>query len=63
MDTRCRVKVGSAQVRYKDYFIRLDYDETVRGTSDIYYYIDIGSSKPGRPKISHIPVNPRRWFQ
>ena len=48
------------QVRYDEWFVRLDLDPIRPGTPQIYH-LNIGSSKPGRPNW-HIPINPRHWW-
>jgi YD repeat-containing protein len=48
------------QVRYKDFFVRLDYQETVPGSNDPHYHLNVGSSKKGKSQ-RHIPLNPSRW--
>jgi RHS repeat-associated protein len=46
------------QVRYKDYAVRLDYQEYIRGQGP-EYHLNIG-----RPQNSiHVPLDPRRWFR
>jgi RHS repeat-associated protein len=48
------------QVRYKDWFLRLDFDP-VPGGRDPIYHLNVGSSRKGKPNY-HIPLNPTRWF-
>jgi hypothetical protein len=51
------------QVRYKHYFIRLDYDFLRRyNPYEPIYHLNIGSSQRGKINY-HLPVNPRYWGQ
>jgi RHS repeat-associated protein len=45
------------QIRYKDFGVRLDYQEYIRGEGP-EYHLNLG--RPG--KDLHIPLNPKRWF-
>jgi uncharacterized protein RhaS with RHS repeats len=50
-----------AQVRVKDYFVRLDYDFLRKYNPKCpIYHVNIGSSKPGKINL-HIPINPNYW--